>query len=292
MSFSQRVKAELCRLETGQKNIAVAESYGILLYANTFDHNRIKIVTGSEDFSQRLIKLFKKAFGVRFDRIEEGKKTSLEILTPEKLTIILSAFGYEQLGAHHINLGILEEDGTREAFLRGAFLCGGSVTDPEKRYHLELTTDHFFVARELIALLQDMGFEPGFIQRSGNYVTYFKASNVIEDVLTTIGASNSAMEIMSAKIEKDMTNTVNRKVNCDTANVLKTVMASASQIDAIGKLRERGAFDALPEKLKDAAILREANPEMPLSELAKEAGISKPGLSHRLKRLIEIAEAL
>ena len=292
MSFSANVKAELCRLETGSRAIASAECYGILLYANTFDSAKIKIVTSSEEFANRLKKLFKKAFAVGFDSVEEGKKLTLTIEKPEKLAAVLGAFGYERLGAHHINLGAIEEDGAREAFLRGAFLSGGSVTDPEKSYHLELSTDHYFVGREIGALLQDMGFEPGSVQRGGNYVTYFKSSNVIEDFLTTIGASVSAMEIMQKKIEKDMTNTVNRKVNCDTANVLKTVMASAAQIDAIAKIRERGAFDALPEKLKEAAALREANPEMALSELAREAGISKPGLNHRLKPLIEISDDL
>lgn len=292
MSFSGRVKAELCRLETGSRQQAAAECYGALLYANTFHTKRIRIVTSSEDFAQRLKKLFKKAFGVDFDAVEEGRKLSLTIEEPSKLGAVMDAFGCEQLGVHHINLGAIEEEGAREAFLRGAFLSGGSVTDPEKSYHLELSTDHYFVGREIGALMQDMGFEPRSVQRGGNYVTYFKASNVIEDFLTTIGASVSAMEIMQKKIEKDMTNSVNRKVNCDTANVLKTVLASASQMDAIAKIRERGAFDALPEKLKEAAALREANPEMPLSELALEAGISKPGLSHRLKRLTDIAAGL
>lgn len=297
MSFSSDVKAELCRADIGNKTCAVAECYGILLYCNTFSANEIKIVTSSRDFAQRLPKLFRRAFGLEFDQRPcdgENGKLFFTITDGEKTGNILEAFGYERTGllAHHVNLGILEDEPARAAFVRGAFLAGGSVTNPEKRYHLEIVTDHYLVSREATALFQDMGFEPKSVSRSGNYITYFKQSAAIEDILTTIGAPVAAMSIMSAKIEKDMTNSVNRKVNCDTANVAKTVEAAAEQVAAIRRLRESGTFSALPEKLRETAQLRENNPEMSLSELAEmcDPAVTKSCMNHRMRKLMKLSE--
>lgn len=299
MSFSSDVKAELCRTDIGAKQYAVAECFGALLYCNTFTANEIKIITGSEEFASRLPRLFRRAFGVDFDQIAPGRENAKSVFTVtsrEKTARVMEAFGYSAEGvvAHHLNFGVLEDDLCRECFLRGAFLAGGSVTDPEKRYHLELVTDHIQVSRGVNALLIDMGFEPKSVARSGNYITYFKQSAVIEDLLTTIGAPVAAMSVMSAKIEKDMTNSVNRKVNCDTANVLKTVEASANQLETIRKLREMGAFDSLPEKLKETASLREEYPELSLTELAQlaEPPVTKSCLNHRLRKLTDTAEKL
>jgi hypothetical protein len=259
----------------------------------------IRIITSSPDFAARLPKLFTKAFAASFDvhhDAVEGGKRSFVISDEKMIAKILTQFGYEPHGtvAHHVNYGLLEEENQRESFIKGAFLAGGSVTDPEKRYHLELVTDHYNVSRELTALFIDMGFDPKTVSRGGNYIMYFKQSSVIEDLLTTIGAPVAAMRIMSAKIEKDMMNTVNRKVNCDTANVAKTVEASSEQLAAIRKIREHMAFEGLSDKLKETAKLREENPELALSELAEMLSppVSKSCLNHRLRKLIEISKSL
>jgi hypothetical protein len=141
------------------------------------------------------------------------------------------------------------------------------------------------------ALFIDLGFEPKSTSRGGNYITYFKKSAYIEDILTTIGAPISAMSIMSTKIDKSMTNVINRQVNCDTANVLKTVMASAEQIEAIKKIRDSMAFESLPDKLKETATLRENNPELSLTDLAAlcDPPVTKSCLNHRIRKLMEIA---
>jgi DNA-binding protein WhiA len=193
-----------------------------------------------------------------------------------------------------VNLGVLEEDCCRRSFIRGAFLTGGAITDPAKSYHLELVTDHYNVSREMYSLLLEIGFFPKETSRGGNYITYFKQSSAIEDFLTLIGAPLHAMEIMSAKIEKDMRNSVNRKVNCDTANVTKTVDAAASQIEAIGRIKAAGAFAALPEKLKQTAVLRQQNPELSIKELAdiSTPPVTKSCLNHRLRKLVEMSGAL
>lgn len=298
LSFSREAKAELCRAELGAKPAALAECYGIMLFCNTFLPDEIKIVTSCGEFAARLPRLMRRAFGVELRGSEDGEagKHVITLTDDAALERIFDAFGISREGhiSHHVNLGLLEDDAARESFLRGAFLAGGSVTAPEKRYHLEFVTDHYMVSREITALFLDMGFEPGSVARAGNYITYFKASAVIEDLLTTMGAPVAAMRVMSAKIEKDMTNLVNRKVNCDTANVAKTVEASAEQLAAIKLLRERGALEGLSEKLREAARLREENPELALSELAdiSEPPVTKSGLNHRLRKLTELAREL
>jgi DNA-binding protein WhiA len=310
MSFSTQAKAEMCRDPMARTCCAVAECYGLLLYCNTFTQREIRIITESRELAARLPKLFRRAFGITFDIAPQnsvvsqstasqsgakadgarGKQTFL-ILSEDKLRRVFETFGLtgDRLVAHHLNLSVLEEDCDRPSFLRGAFLAGGSVTDPAKRYHLELVTDHYKVSRELYSLLLDMGFEPKEAVRKGNYVNYFKQSNAIEDFLTTIGAPVAAMKLMSQKIEKDMRNTVNRKVNCDTANVTKTVDAALQQIEAIERLEKETGLDSLPDKLRETAILRLENPEASLSELAALLRVTKSCLNHRLRKLTEMA---
>jgi cell division protein WhiA len=298
MSFSYDTKAELCRDPISRKCCAVAESYGLLLYCNTFSDREIRIITESRELGLRLPKLFRRAFSLTFDVLpsvgatagEKGKQTFL-ITSADKLGVIFKTFGLtgSKMLAHHLNLSVLEDDCCRPSFLRGAFLAGGSVTNPAKRYHLELVTDHFNVSRETYSLLLEMDFEPKEARRKGNFVLYFKQSSAIEDFLTTIGAPISAMGLMSLKIEKDMRNSVNRKVNCDTANVSKTVDAALLQIEAIGKLSAKTGLDSLPDKLRETAVLRMENPELSLSELAELLMVTKSCLNHRLRKLIELS---
>lgn len=298
MSFASDVKTELCRINVSAKCCALSECYGILLFCNTFSNNGVKIITESRPLAKRLPKLFMRAFGVAFDTItgddESNSKRVMTITAVESINRILEVYGYEPDGifAHHINFGILEEDCCRQSFLRGAFFAGGSITDPQKTYHLELVTDHYSVSREALSLLLDMGFEPKSVARAGNFITYFKSSEAIEDFLTTIGAPIAAMEIMSTKIMKDMTNSVNRRVNCDTANVTKTVDAAQEQLEAIRSIDASGILLLIPERLRETAKLRTENPELSLSQLAAIADppVTKSCLNHRLKKLIEIAK--
>ena len=166
------------------------------------------------------------------------------------------------------------------------------MTDPQKRYHLELATSHVQAGREVEALLRDMGFEPKNVMRQNNLITYFKSSTHIEDLLTLIGAPGRALEIMSAKIEKEMRNTVNRRVNCDAANLDKAVVASREQVEAFTRLTESGAINDLPVKLQEVAVARLLQPELTLSELAAtfDPPLTKSCLNHRIRKLMEIAK--
>ena len=242
-----------------------------------------------------LPRLFRRAFGLDFDQfpsLEQPGKMTFVIDDPEKLEYIFAVYGQEHPTlALHVNFAVLEEECCRQSFMRGAFLAGGSVTDPDKRYHLELVTSHQKVGDETYQLLLEMGFSPLDAQRGGSRILYFKRSDTIVDFLTALGAPVCAMKIIEAKMETELRNDVNRRCNCDTANLGKAVNAAQQQIAAIRQLRKSGKLDELPEKLKSAAILREENPEATLSELAAMADppLSKPAMSHRMRKLIELS---
>lgn len=296
MSFSADVKAELCRTRLTRACCARAEACGVLLYCNQFSAQGIKIVTESSDFSARLPQLFRRAFQIALPPKTEAESSSgkqiFSMEDPEKLARIWEVCGGAFGGgiAHHINFAFLEDEHCRLAFLRGAFLSGGSVTDPQKSYHLELVTSHYFVNRELTALLLDMGYHPKDTTRKSNYVTYFKQSEYIEDLLTSIGAPISAMAIMNAKVEKNLRNGINRRVNCDAANADKTVDAAQEQLVAIRSLASSGQLESLGEKLQEAARLRQAYPELSLSDLAAlcQPPVTKSCLNHRLRKLVSL----
>ena len=297
MSFSGEVKRELCRVGLGRACCARAEAYGVLLYCNTFTAQELRIITECEEFAIRLPELFDRAFGgLSFDRMPTAleQKYIFQISDGEKLERIIDAFGFDarQSPVLHINFGLLEEDCCRAAFLRGAFLAGGSVTDPNKRYHLELETSHAQVSRELQALLTDMGQQPKQVARGGYQVTYFKNSDQIEDLLTLMGAPLSAMALMNTRAEKELRNGVNRRVNCESANLDKAVDAAQEQLEAIRRLYELGRVEELSPQLKETVILRETYPELTLSQLAEEFDppVTKSCLNHRLRKLVELSK--
>lgn len=298
VSFSAGAKAEVCKIFPNRDCCALAECFGILLYCNSFNAEGIKIITESRDFAMLLPKLFKRAFNLSFDMfpsMEAPGKLIFQIIDPEKTEAIMEAFGFDLTDtlALHVNLPLVEDDCCKAAFLRGAFLAGGSVTDPEKGYHMEIATTHKSVARETYMLMHEsMDFYPKTAERGGGQVLYLKQSDLITDFLTFLGAPVAAMGIMEAKLEKELNNKVNRRCNCDDANTSKVVEAAQEQLAAIRTLREKGLLDKLPPKLQQAAIAREENPESALSELAgmMDPPITKPAMNHRLKKLVQMAK--
>lgn len=297
-SFSGNAKAEMCRTFPQKNCCALAQCFGILLFGNSFSADGIRIITESQEFAQSLPKLFKKAFGLAFDVLPEESgagKQVFQITEPKKIGTIMDAYGFDPKDtlALHVNLPVVEEECCKTAFLRGAFLAGGSVTDPGKGYHLELTTTHMSVSREVYALMQEvLGFYPKTAQRGGGYVLYLKQSDRICDCLTFLGAPVAAMGIMEAKLEKELNNKVNRRCNCDDANISKVVEAAQEQIAAIRALRDAGLLERLPQKLYQAAVAREEHPSSSLTELAAmmEPPITKPAMNHRLKKLVAMAK--
>ena len=292
MSFSADAKAELCRVPLNRDCCAVAEAYGVLLFGYQFSAREIRVITGSPAFAKRLPRLMQRAFGFEFECRGGGAKTTFTLTDPERIKSVFAAFGYDADSTlvNHVNLGVLEEDCCKASFLRGAFLAGGSVTDPSKRCHLELVTDHKNVAGETVALLQEMGFSPRVTARAGHQVLYFKQSEAAEDFFTTVGASGAAMELMSAKVEKEMRNAINRQINCDSANADKTVSAAQEQMDRIREIEREIGLENLPPELSAVALLRIANPEASLSDLAalSDPPLTKSGVSHRMRKLMAL----
>lgn len=298
ISFSGATKAELCRCFPQKHCCDLAQCFGILLFCNSFGFAGLRIITESREFSQLLPKLFKKAFDVTFDILPEAdlpSKQVFQITDTQKISRIMSVYGFDpkETLSLHLNLPVVEDECCRSAFLRGAFLAGGSVTDPEKGYHFELTTTHQSVARETYALMEEMlGFYPKTAKRAGGQILYLKQSDRICDCLTCMGAPVAAMGIMEAKLEKELNNKVNRRCNCDDANTSKVVEAAQEQLSAIRILVDAGQFEKLPSKLLSAAKARLEHPEASLTELAAmmDPPISKPAMNHRLKKVIQTAE--
>lgn len=299
-SFSSSAKAEVCRDFPPDAISALAECFGCLLFGNSFRFDGIKLITESREFAKMLPRLFRRAFGFGFDQQpedDEGGKLVFQITDSKKLHAIMESYGFSLSDtlSLHINLPVVEEESSKAYFLRGAFLSGGSVTDPGKGYHLELTTTHQSVARECDALIREvLGFAPKTAERSGSRVLYLKQSERISDFLTYLGAPVAAMGIMEARLEKELNNRVNRCCNCDDANTSKVVDAAQQQLGAIRILRQAGILETLPPKLQLAARAREENPEFALLELAAmmDPPITKPAMSHRLRRLMELAKEI
>ena len=298
LSFSAGAKAEICRILPNRECCALAECFGILLYCNSFGQDGIRIITESREFGLILPKLFKKAFNVTFDNfpsLESPGKLVFQITDPEKISGIMESFGFsfQDTLALHVNLPVVEDDFCKTAFLRGAFLAGGSVTDPEKGYHMELATTHQSVARQTYTLIREItGIEAKAAKRGGGQVLYLKNSDQVADFLAFLGASVAAMGIMEARLEKELNNKVNRRCNCDDANTSKVVEAAQEQITAIRVLEERGFLKNLPAKLKQAADARLQHPSSSLTELAgmMDPPITKPAMNHRLKKLMDMAK--
>ena len=295
MSFSGQVKEELCKAPV-QKKTCAAECYGVLLFCNAWTGREVRIVTESEAFARRLPMLLRRAFHMEFDRRPEpetGGKRVFAITAPEKLAALEALYGGApgRTVARTINFAVLEEEDDRRAFCRGAFLAGGAVTDPGKDYHMEWVTTHIGVGRAFPVILRELGFEAKQVTRKSNYVTYAKHSDTIADLLVALGAGVAAMEVMNAKAEKDLRNGVNRRVNCDAANLDKVVRAAQEQLAAIRRLEETGRLDKLPDKLRETARLRQEFPEYTLAELADAftPKVSKSCLNHRLRKLMELA---
>lgn len=298
LSFSASAKAETCRIIPQKQCCALAESFGVLLYCNHFSAEGVKIITESREFAYILPKMFKKAFGLSFDSfpsMASPGKLVFQIWEEDKMDTIMDAFGFDRADtlSLHVNYPIVEEDCCKAAFLRGAFLAGGSVTDPGKGYHMEITTTHQAVARETEALMREvMGFPPKTAQRGGGQVLYFKQSEQISDVLSYLNAPVAAMGIMEARLEKELNNKVNRRCNCDDANTSKVVEAAQEQLTAIRILQEAGMMEKLPVKMQQAAQARLENPSASLSELAAmmEPPITKPAMNNRMKKLVSLSK--
>lgn len=309
MSFSLDVKRELSRIEDIAECCKRSELAGILraglTLRNTPEGLRLLFITENAPLSRRIFVLVKEIF--RFDPGVDMKKTR-RFKTRAVYQLDFSSLIGDQQGllndmgiSINCDLGKIEymnykvEDRCcKRAFLRGGFLATGSISDPDKSYHLEVTFRSQLQADEFIEYLKEFGVEPRYILRKGYYLVYLKEGQEIVDFLNITGAHNALMSLENIRIMKEMRNQVNRIVNCETANLSKTVDASLRQTESIRFIQEHSGLDNLPKALHEIAVMRLENPDVSLTELGRmlEPPLSKSGVNHRLKRIEKIAESL
>ncbi len=308
MSFSSRAKLELanerirgdcCRLAALS---ALTRMSGSLQLAGG-GKRRLRITTESYAVARWTIRLAKSLYPLESEilireRKRLGKNRSFAILLfGGALERALLETGFLQKTGDGLSLfsgipeNMLENDCCRRAFLRGAFMGGGSISNPEKGYHLEFVVASERFSKELCALLNCYGLKAKMISRKGSYVVYLKESDKITEFLALIGANGALLELENVRTEKDFTNNLNRKFNCETANIKKSVEAAVRQNELIRYLLDHGAFSKLPVELRAMAELRIDHPELSLAELGKlmEPPLGKSGVNHRLRKLEDIA---
>ncbi len=297
MSFSQKVKEELCAQPMEKRCCILAESYGILLFSNVFRSDEIRLITQSEALAKRASALFSHAFGIRIPALQ-NTENGRYIIKIEDATSIFRIFDALNLDPDvtgiRLNDTLVSKPCCQGAFVRGAFLSGGSVAAPDTRYHLEFSTPYRSFSDALVSLLEQLSLAPRVTMRAGKYMIYLKRSEAIEELLTRAGAHQAALAVMQAKVVKEVRNGVNRYVNCETANISKTVEAARMQTQAIRRLSENGRLDALPETLRLTAQLRLENPEASLSALGRmfSPPVNRATLNYRLKKIVELSAGL
>lgn len=291
MSFSSDIKKELCGVRELSPNEMTAMLYGMFFAGRTLNNKPI-VQTENPDLAAAAAALAEFVFPDEHYETRRLVKNGSSLYTfGIKSRCVTESFG----DFSSVNSEIVSgNDADSSAFLRGVFVSCGSVTDPNKEYHLEIVLPENHRSGALRGFIEEHGMSVKSTVRGKNTVLYFKTSGHIEDFLTYIGAGLHALEIMQVKIEKDIRNRANRSVNCDSANLDKTVAASEKSRRDIALIIEKRGLDSLPAELRETAVLRMKNPESSLSELCTlhSSEISRSGLNHRLKKLSAIAESL
>lgn len=298
MSFSYKVKEELCSIVV-DKCCAAAELYGVFLFANTFSPKGIKVITENKALVDRICNHCNRLFSFKPEIIirqtRKGETFYVSINREEHIHRLHLVLGVNLTGISlSIDYKIFQSECCMSSFVRGAFLAGGTLTSPDKAYHMEFATPRLRLSKDFMNLLSELDLAPKIITRKANHVIYFKDSALIEDVLNIMGATKSEFELINAKILKEIRNSVNRVTNCETANISKMVQAAGEQIKAIKKIMSRGKFDDLPEELKEIANKRLQNEELSLNELGLtfEPALSKSALNNRLRKIIEFSKKI
>ncbi len=301
MTFSQKIKNEICNAKLSCKHCQRAIIYGMLMCCRGIREKSITLNIENKGvvdfFTTHLIDLTGTIVTVKSPDIRiRTKRPIYTISIDEKPDVdkIISYFFSSIENKHIIDETYIEKSCCKIAFLRGVYLICGTMINPQNEYHFEFSLSSERVCNQILDILTGIGIEFKKTLRNKNFVLYIKESNQIEDMLTYLGAVKSSINLMNLKIEKELRNQANRVTNCETANIGKTVNASMGQIEKITMIKETIGFDALPIELQDIAIMRLMNPEASLRELSLLSGnkISRSGLNHRLKKIIEIADNL
>ena len=302
LSFSAKVKIELSLAQPHNECCKKAQAYGLLLFGRSFLPKNISLLTDHECVARAYEKAIVDSVtaAVKFNCSESGKYL-VNVSTNVGRNRLLTHFSAESGGMggriNHANL--LNDSGDEfnccySAFLRGAFMAAGTITDPNKNYHLEFSASGHKLCEDLVKILLEAGFSAKLAKRRGNSVVYFKDSESIEDLLTFMGAPSSSMTMMEVKVLKDIRNKVNRKNNFDTANISRTACAAVKQIEDIETIQKYMGIDNLPDELRTLALMRMEDFEKSLAELGRALSppVSRSGINHRFQRIAAIAAQL
>ena len=297
MSFSSQVKNELVKIEYESYCCKKSLLYGMTLFSKEFSYRGCMFQTENENIVMLYKRLLKELCNIDTDISvsPSGKNYSIVIEDKAIATKIFTFFGHDKSDTNlKVNFSNFQCPRCQNAFLAGAFLSCGTVSSPEKDYHLEFIVPFLNLTKSFITFLQEMELNPKLTNRKGYNIIYFKVSEQIEDCLYMMGASVAMFDMMNVKIVKEIRNSANRKANCETANIEKMVRAASPQIAAILKIKDKRGLSSLPEPLEQMALIRLENPDYSLQELAEmfDPPLSKSGANHRLKRLVEIAKEL
>ena len=311
-SFSSRVKEELSRQLNSARHCQIAEIAAIIslcgrIQIDENDRFGIKISTENVAVARKYFTLLKKTFNISTDIVIRrnaylNKKRSFQVAVLEDedaRRVLLAAKLLDEHGEIGENLSVVgnlvvQNPCCRRAFLRGAFLAAGSISDPEKFYHFEIACTAQPKARQLQDIMASFDVDARIVQRKKYFVVYVKEGSQIVDLLNVMEAPVALMELENIRILKEMRGSVNRQVNCETANIHKTVSAAVRQAEDIMLIRDRTGFEGLPDNLRQIAQLRLARPEATLKELgeALDPPVGKSGVNHRLRKLSNMAEKL
>jgi len=288
MSFSSEVKEELEKVVPDSRHCQLAELAAIIHFGCRIDRaeeGKRKITLLSENLfvSRKYFTLSKKTFiiNVNADKVLQAIK-------------VLDENGVLHQLSEEISPLLIRNSCCRRAFLRGAFLCVGSMSNPQKGYHLEFVCEYEAQARQIRQVICSFEIEAKIVRRKKYYVVYLKEGAGIVDILNVMGAHVSLMELENLRVEKEVRNSVNRQVNCEAANITKMVKAANKQIEDILLLQKSYGLSNLPENLRQMAQVRLEYPESSLQELGKylDPPVGKSGVNHRLRKLSEMAERI
>ena len=311
MSFSAKVKGELGRYTEMSREEALAQISAMMKVSGTIGFNgkglSFKITTENPTSARLVFTLLKEHFQIH-SKLMVKKSNSLKknniymVVIDEEMGVrgLLKDTGiFKEVDGgitldYRIDEKMVETDDEKRAYIRGAFLGGGSVTNPEKNYHLEFVTHSEEYAQDLCELINSCGLNSKVIQRKNSFIVYIKEGEQIVDILNIMGAHSCLLELENIRIMKEMRNNVNRLVNCETANLSKTVNAAVRQVESIKFIKSKIGLKRLPQNLREIAELRLEYPDESLKELGEmlDPPVGKSGVNHRLRKIEKIAEEL
>lgn len=297
MSFSGEVKEELVKQIGAARHCQLAELAAILEYTGGVrmkadGTSYLEVQQETPYVARKCFTLLKKTFNIESKMEEEDNHFRYE--KEDIVSKILPAIKYSQEEERVVNSIVIKSLCCKRAFLRGAFLSIGSMSNPEKGYHLEFVCENESQAKQIQDTLAIFDVEAKIVVRKRYQVVYIKESEGIVEVLNIMGAHISLMNLENLRILKDMRNSINRRVNCEAANITKTVNAATKQIDDILYIRDHYGFDNLSDNLREIAEVRLDYPDATLKELGEylEPKVGKSGVNHRLRKLSELADRL